>query len=106
MAYKFGTKEHPEVAEQKRKKRTRYAIVHLNAGHTPNGNPKRCYVVYDMHEDGTIVGVYDEGYEGRSCIPDKYRKSIVFPSVELGTIKTTTAEYRAMLKNHPVTVEG
>lgn len=65
-------------------------LIHLNAGNDVNGNPRRYYVQYS--ETGELLGVFDEGYKGRSAAP---RGPDV---VELGTIPTCPSFRREMLK--------
>lgn len=65
--------------------------LHLDAGHDTNGNPRRCYVVFD--DTGRIVETIDEGYQGNSLVKKRYPGS-----VNLGTIATTPAQRRELLK--------
>ena len=42
------------------------AVVHLNAGHNGNGNPRRCFVC--IGRDGQVFDVVDEGYNGIAAL--------------------------------------
>ena len=63
------------------------AILHLDAGHDRNGNPRRVYVGIDA--TGTAVAVTDEGYAGE---PGWVRsaRSLGIEAVRI----PTTASYR------------
>jgi hypothetical protein len=66
--------------------------IHLNAGHTGNGNPRRLFLVIDP-DSGEAVDAVDEGYEGSSAVIRRY------PEIKGGPeIETTPAEYRRILK--------
>ncbi len=71
-------------------------ILHLNAGHNVNGNPRRCYVVID--KTGCIKRVIDEGYAGDSALWAAYPKlkGKTYPV----DFDVTPAEYRRLLKNY------
>lgn len=49
------------------------SILHLDAGHDPNGNPKRLYVLV---EPGSVVAVVNEGYRGRAAIDDAFSHDV------------------------------
>lgn len=44
-------------------------LVKLNAGHDPNGNPRRGWAVY---EQGNICAFFNEGYYGYMAVPERY----------------------------------
>ncbi len=72
-------------------------VLHLNAGHTVNGNPRRVYVV--IGRDGCIKRAIDEGYNGISALWTAYprlKDKPVYP-VQLDT---TPAEYRRLLREY------
>ncbi len=72
-----------------------YAVLHLNAGHNVNGNPRRIYVC--IGRDGQAFDAIDEGYAGISALESKYpslRKKPIYPVV----LDTTPAQYRALLR--------
>ncbi len=48
-------------------------VVHLDAGHDTNGNPKRLFLVFDR--DGEIAAV-DEGYEGPHALDTELGKQV------------------------------
>ncbi len=69
--------------------------LHLDAGHDNNGNPRRCFVVFD--NKGIIRAVIDEGYGGDRVVrtwAKSTRNTVHFA----GKIVTTPAEYRLLLK--------
>lgn len=70
-----------------------YLIQCLDAGHTPSGNPKRIYVVYN--KDGGVVQAYDEGYVGIRAVPEAL---FAQGYTMLPTIKVPHQEYRFWTK--------
>lgn len=48
------------------------AILHLNAGHGVNGNPRRGYLVIGKRE-GWPIAYVDEGYRGQRALEDVIR---------------------------------
>lgn len=71
-----------------------YLIQHLNAGNDTNGNPRRCFLVYN--DQGTTVECIDEGYRGEAA----WRKS--YPTaVYLGLLRTTATQIRELHKLFP-----
>lgn len=64
---------------------------HVRATNDVNGNPRRCFVIFDG-EDGSIVGVVDEGFEGLSC-----RKELE-GLVELPGYCVSVTEYNNLIK--------
>jgi hypothetical protein len=44
-------------------------VLHLDAGHDVNGNPKRLYVLV---RPGHVVAVVSEGYRGVSALDDAF----------------------------------
>lgn len=75
------------------KEKIMYFIQSLSAGHTPSGNPKRVYVVYD--KVGMVVGVFDEGYNGIDAVPEKFR---TWTTISLPVVKVPHSEYKFWLK--------
>ena len=73
------------------------AVLHLNAGHDVNGNPRRCFVC--IGRDGQVFDAVDEGYNGIAalwCNHPELQKNPVFPIV----LDTTPGEYRALLREY------
>ncbi len=68
------------------------SIVHLNAGHDVNGNPRRLYVL--LTPKG-VVGAADEGYMGESVL-DAFGKGLS-RQIVLG-LAITPGEYRSLKK--------
>jgi hypothetical protein len=70
---------------------TRHVIQHLCAENDNNGNPRRCYVVYTIPDDGQpeINDVFDEGYGGYRGVPEWARSLPSLPSITI-----TVGEYR------------
>jgi len=73
--------------------------IRLDAGHTPNGNPQRVFVLFD--KKGNIVDTVDEGYRGSGALdhagyPTKYSLKEHIPSPS--TFATSKSEYRNLLK--------
>ncbi len=69
-------------------------VLHLNAGHNVNGNPRRLYVV--IGRDGSVERVINEGYAGIGALWSAYprlKDKPVYP-VEL---EITPREYRRLL---------
>ena len=54
--------------------------MHYKAKNDVNGNPRRCYVVYDVMSPNGVVAVYDEGYI--NCIGNKEHRNVL-DSVEV-----------------------
>ena len=48
------------------------AMVRLNAGNDRNGNPRRVFVA--LNAFGGACGAWDEGYQGRGCVPESLRE--------------------------------
>lgn len=68
-------------------------VFRLDAGNDTNGNPRRVYVTM---LGGSVVRVYDEGYQGHHAVregPERERARIA------PTFATTPREYRNLLKN-------
>lgn len=70
------------------------AIV-LNAGNDTNGNPRRAVLLFNT--EGAFIKAVDEGYAGqRGAL-----KELGAPdAVVIATFPTTTAEYKAALKQY------
>jgi hypothetical protein len=66
--------------------------IHLHAGHTASGNPRRLFLVIDP-DTAEAVDAIDEGYEGKSAVERKY------PGIKSGPyLETTPKEYRDTLR--------
>jgi hypothetical protein len=66
--------------------------IHLDAGRTASGNPRRLFLVIDP-DTAQAVDAVDEGYEGRAAVQREY------PGIKEGPrLATTPAEYRALLR--------
>jgi hypothetical protein len=61
---------------------------HLRANNDVNGNPRRCFVIYDY--DANIIDVIDEGYVGRPKWVSALR--------QLATLDIGVSEYKNLLK--------
>ena len=60
-------------------------LIHLQAQNDTYGNPRRCYVLFN--ENGIVVDTWDEGYNGRNCLPEHLR------NMAAPVIKVQAAEY-------------
>lgn len=69
-----------------------YLAIHVNAGHTPSGNPKRGWYVVD-HRTGDAIDFVEEGYEGRGALKRAYPNT-----AESGTLEITGREYRSLVR--------
>ena len=76
-------------------------IIHLDAGHTTNGNPRRLYLVV---EEGKILAAVDEGHEGVGALESELgtARGKALAKTRVGPIATTPAEYRELLKDYGV----
>ena len=73
---------------------TMYAVQHLRAPNDVNGNPRRCYVLYRLDDDGAwLVEVRDEGYAGEP------REWMAHP--HLRPIDVSARVYRRFLSTSP-----
>jgi hypothetical protein len=71
--------------------------LHLDAGHTPNGNPRRVYAIIEVTPGGAnVVDVIDEGHRGHGAI-SKTIPVIWFYGTD--RIETTPKEYRDLLRD-------
>lgn len=59
--------------------------VRIQASHTPSGNPRRCWLVYNSK--GTYLTAIDEGYQGHAAL------SRPFPKAETLTDIPTNATF-------------
>jgi len=67
-------------------------IIHVDAGHTPNGNPKRAYIRYS--QTGLLLSVWDEGGAGCAAVPIEYQQAAYLcPKVTI-----TTGQYREYMR--------
>jgi hypothetical protein len=72
-------------------------VLHLDAGHDRNGNPRRLFLV--LHRTGEIVAAVDEGYIGPRALEEYIPKvGKTLREMNYCTIKTTAGEYRALLR--------
>lgn len=70
-------------------------ILHLNAGHDRNGNPRRVYVlIREVNGYSFVAGAWNEGYAGHHVVPAEYQHQAAMSVM----IKVPVSEYRAMLK--------
>ena len=69
-----------------------FIVQRLDAPNTPNGNPRRVYVVYSIY--GLIVGCYDEGYLGHKALPEEI---LSHKLIWLHNMKVTVAVYKHYL---------
>ena len=79
-----------------KKGRKVYSVLHLNAGHNVNGNPRRCYVC--IGRDGSIIDTVDEGYDGFSALYRNHPELQDLPVYPI-ELETTLAQYRALLRD-------
>ncbi len=70
------------------------AFQNLQAENDHNGNPRRLWAVYDLNDDGAIVGMYDEGYSGRGVLHDYTTVAERVRAIELPSWDITLQEYR------------
>ena len=71
----------------------KYIATRLRAPNDRNGNPRRLFLVVST-KDGNLVGVHDEGYKGRDCVPTEYREAARMAyTVDIGA-----SEYKEWLK--------
>lgn len=69
----------------------KHYVLHLAADNDRNGNPRRCFVIFD--EEGRTIETIDEGYEGDRAWIKKY------PGARpLGRFATTPAQRRELLR--------
>lgn len=62
---------------------------HVKAPNDTNGNPRRCFVIYDLDSGRGITEVIDEGYSGRPIrLRDMY---------ELANVNVSAREYRSFI---------
>lgn len=67
--------------------------IHLNAGNTTSGNPRRLFVLYSS--TGNVVDIIDEGYRGIGAVSDAGYSTA--PPI-VGQFRITPGEYAALLK--------
>ena len=65
--------------------------IRLKAKNDINGNPRRCWVVFNV--EGLRIDTIDEGYVGASAFVDRYPGG-----VPLMHVPVTVATYRAELR--------
>jgi hypothetical protein len=69
--------------------------LHLDAGHTANGNPRRLYLIIDT-QSGNVVDAIDEGHRGHGAIPKDIKVVFLYGTDRLAT---TPKEYRDLLRD-------
>ena len=75
-------------------------VVHLDAGHDVNGNPRRLYVL--VSGEGGIAATVDEGYSGIGALDALLGKEKGRAAASSApTIKIPAAQYRALKKDAP-----
>jgi len=65
------------------------SLVLLAAPNDNNGNPRRCYVLFN--ENGVAVGAWEEGYAGCHALPEHLRQT------PRPVIQVTATEYKRWL---------
>jgi len=82
----------PERDPREWSPRWRYLAIKFNAGHDPNGNPRRGWLIVAM-DDGDPMDFVDEGYLGWSALERAYPNVVEGPE-----IKVTPQQYRESLR--------
>ena len=72
-----------------------YTIQHLSAPNDSNGNPRRLYLVTNLHENRSAA--FDEGYIGRHAVPEWLWDM----GYHLPGLNVSASEYRDLLKTYP-----
>jgi len=70
-------------------------IIHYCAPNDTNGNPRRCYVLFDI--DNVAVAAWDEEYYGHHAVPGFWREQAYWSK----RVECTPAKYRKLLKTLP-----
>jgi hypothetical protein len=70
-------------------------IVHYCAPHDHNGNPQRCYVLFNL--DNEAVAAWDEGYLGNLALPGIWREA----AYNAPRINCSVTKYRKLLRTLP-----
>ncbi len=73
--------------------------VRLKAPNSPSGNPRRCWVVFNVK--GERIDVMDEGYDGESVFRRAYPGAI-----ELMAVKVRYTDYQQALSHGPIVPRG
>ena len=61
-----------------------YLVIHLNAGYTTKGNPRKLYTVYYFNGEAfSLVDVIEEGYEATTRLKEKYQNFHLVESFEI-----------------------
>lgn len=68
--------------------------IHVNAGNSKMGNPRRAYIVLDGAE---IEAVVDEGYYGHGALEHASSRYKDIPVMEI-RLDVTPAQYRDLIK--------
>lgn len=74
--------------------RRRVTALHLAADNDRNGNPRRCFVVFDR--DANTIAAIDEGYEGTHALTSCYPNARILPH----RVPTTASYYREILRHY------
>jgi hypothetical protein len=67
-------------------------MIHLDAGHDVNGNPRRAFAQYG--DSGMLQAAWNEGYHGTAAVPEAYR----YEADHAPKIPTTPKFYRETLR--------
>lgn len=70
---------------------TPHFYQHVKAPNDRNGNPQRCYVLFDGQ--GTIRGVFDEGYAG-----GPQHNGLWEGAIEIYSVEVSVKEYKSFIR--------
>lgn len=70
-------------------------ILHFCASTDLNGNPQRCYVLFNP--DGRSCAAWDEGYNGHHAVPGVWRDA----AYDSERVQVSVKEYKKILKTLP-----
>jgi len=74
---------------------SKFIALHLDAGHTTNGNPRRLYLIIDP-QSGNVVDAVDEGHRGHGVVPKGVQHIWLYGT---DRIAITPKEYRDLLRD-------
>lgn len=78
-------------------------IIHFDAGHDVNGNPRRAYVRFaETYGHGAIAQVWNEGYHGSAAVDPEYQDE----AKNAPRVPTTFAFYRTLRRLSDLTKAG
>ena len=69
--------------------------VRLKAPRSPNGNPRRCWVVFDV--EGERIDAIDEGFAGKAAFTGEHPGG-----VELMEVSVNYTQYQQALSHGPI----